>query len=77
MNPGITNYLYNLMAGYPYKLSFRLDTPRRKYFNPFFDHMIIGMTPQLCMSLKVSLNATRLLQIFSDLGENNMEVEMT
>ena len=47
MNPGMINYVYNLMTGYHYNPPFGLDVPEGKYFNPYFDHMIIGMAPQL------------------------------
>ena len=46
-NPGHINYAYNLMTGYHYNPPFGLDVPEGKYFNPYYDHMIIGMAPQL------------------------------
>lgn len=46
-NPGMINYVYNLMTGYHYFPPFGLDVPEGKYFNPYYDHMIIGMPPQL------------------------------
>ena len=45
--PGHINYSYNLMTGYHYNPPFGLDVPEGKYFNPYYDHMIIGMPPQL------------------------------
>lgn len=41
------NYIYNILTGYNYKPPFGLDVPKGKYFNPYFDHMIIGMPRQL------------------------------
>ena len=35
------------MTGYHYNPPFGLDVPEGKYFNPYYDHMIIGMAPQL------------------------------
>lgn len=46
-NPGMINHVYNLMTGYHYNPPFGLDVPEGKYFNPYFDHMITGMPPQL------------------------------
>ena len=46
-NPGMINYVYNLMTGYHYQPPFGLDVPEGKYFNPYYDHMILGMAPQL------------------------------
>jgi ubiquinol-cytochrome c reductase cytochrome c1 subunit len=46
-NPGFQNYSYNLMTGYHYNAPFGLDVSEGRYFNPYFDHMIIGMPPQL------------------------------
>lgn len=46
-NPGMINHVYNLMTGYHYLPPFGLDVPEGKYFNPYFDHMILGMPPQL------------------------------
>lgn len=45
--PGLINYPYNLMTGYHYNAPFGLDVPEGRYFNPYFDHMIISMPPQL------------------------------
>uniref|UniRef100_A0A7S3II53 Uncharacterized protein n=1 Tax=Strombidium inclinatum TaxID=197538 RepID=A0A7S3II53_9SPIT len=45
--PGIINYPYNLLTGYHYNPPFGLDVPEGRYFNPYFDHMIIAMPPQL------------------------------
>ena len=47
MQPGITNYPYNLLTGYHYNAPFGLDVPEGRYFNPYYDHMIIAMPPQL------------------------------
>lgn len=46
-NPGMSNFVYNLMTGYSYNAPFGLDVPEGKYFNPYYDHMIIGMPPQV------------------------------
>jgi len=46
-NPGMINYPYNILTGYHYNAPFGMDVPEGKYFNPYFDHMIIGMPPQL------------------------------
>lgn len=47
MNPGMINFVYNIMTGFHYNPPFGLDVPEGKYFNPYFDHMIVGMPPQL------------------------------
>jgi len=47
MSPGLSNYPYNLMTGYHYKPPFGIDVPEGRYFNPYYDHMIIAMPPQL------------------------------
>ena len=47
MNPGMINFVYNVMTGYHYNPPFGVDVPEGKYFNPYFDHMILGMPPQL------------------------------
>lgn len=47
MNPGLHNYPYNLLTGYHYSAPFGIDVPEGRYFNPYFDHMIIAMPPQL------------------------------
>lgn len=47
LRPGGINYIYNLLLGYEYKPPFGLDIPKGKHFNPYFDHMIIGMPKQL------------------------------
>jgi len=47
MQPGLTNYPYNLLTGYHYAPPFGLDVPEGRYFNPYYDHMIIAMPPQL------------------------------
>ena len=41
------SYPYNILTGYHYQPPFGIDIPDGKYFNPYFDHMIIGMPPQL------------------------------
>lgn len=46
-NPGMINHVYNLLTGYHYNPPFGLDVPEGKFANPYFDHMIIGMPPQL------------------------------
>lgn len=46
-NPGMINFVYNLMTGYHYLPPFGVDVPEGKYFNPYYDHMILGMAPQL------------------------------
>jgi ubiquinol-cytochrome c reductase cytochrome c1 subunit len=47
MSPGLINYPYNLLTGYHYAPPFGLDVPEGRYFNPYYDHMIIAMPPQL------------------------------
>jgi len=47
MSPGLSNYPYNLLTGYHYKPPFGIDVPEGRYFNPYYDHMIIAMPPQL------------------------------
>lgn len=47
LRPGNINYIYNILTGYHYNAPFGLDVPKGKYFNPYFDHMIIGMPRQL------------------------------
>jgi ubiquinol-cytochrome c reductase cytochrome c1 subunit len=46
-NPGFSNYPYNLLTGFHYSPPFGLDVPEGRYFNPYYDHMIIAMPPQL------------------------------
>jgi ubiquinol-cytochrome c reductase cytochrome c1 subunit len=45
--PGLINYSYNLLTGYHYNAPFGLDVSEGRYFNPYYDHMIIAMPPQL------------------------------
>lgn len=45
--PGLINYSYNVLTGYHYSPPFGLDVPEGRYFNPYFDHMIIAMPQQL------------------------------
>lgn len=47
INPGMINHVYNVMTGYGYKPPIGVDVPEGKFFNPYFDHMIVGMPPQL------------------------------
>jgi ubiquinol-cytochrome c reductase cytochrome c1 subunit len=47
MRPGGVNYIYNILTGYSFKPPYGMDVPKGKAFNPYFDHMIIGMTKQL------------------------------
>jgi ubiquinol-cytochrome c reductase cytochrome c1 subunit len=47
LRPGGINYIYNILTGYHYKAPKGLDVPKGKSFNPYFDHMIIGMARQL------------------------------
>ena len=47
LRPGNINYIYNILTGYHYNAPYGLDVPKGKYFNPYFDHMIIGMPRQL------------------------------
>jgi ubiquinol-cytochrome c reductase cytochrome c1 subunit len=35
------------MTGYHFKAPYGMDVPKGKHFNPYFDHMIIGMPRQL------------------------------
>lgn len=44
---GLSNYPYNMLTGYHYNAPFGHDVPEGRYFNPYFDHMIIAMPPQL------------------------------
>jgi ubiquinol-cytochrome c reductase cytochrome c1 subunit len=44
---GGLNYIYNVLTGYHYKAPKGIDVPKGKHFNPYFDHMIIGMPRQL------------------------------
>jgi ubiquinol-cytochrome c reductase cytochrome c1 subunit len=37
------NYIYNIMTGYHYEPPYGMDVPKGKHYNPYFDHMIIGM----------------------------------
>lgn len=43
LRPGGLNYIYNILTGYHYNPPKGLDVPKGKHFNPYFDHMIIGM----------------------------------
>ncbi len=47
LRPGGVNYIYNILTGYHYKAPYGMDVPKGKHFNPYFDHMIIGMPRQL------------------------------
>lgn len=47
LRPGNVNYIYNIMTGYHYKPPYGMQVPKGKHFNPYFDHMIIGMPRQL------------------------------
>jgi len=47
LRPGGINYIYNIMTGYHFKPPYGLEVPKGKHFNPYFDHMIIGMPRQL------------------------------
>jgi ubiquinol-cytochrome c reductase cytochrome c1 subunit len=47
MRPGGINYVYNILTGYHFKPPYGMDVPKGKSFNPYFDHMIIGMAKQL------------------------------
>lgn len=47
LRPGNINYIYNILTGYHYNAPYGLDVPKGRYFNPYFDHMIIGMPRQL------------------------------
>lgn len=51
LRPGGVNYIYNLLTGYHYKSPYGIDIPKGKYFNPYFDHMIIGM-PRVSLIFK-------------------------
>jgi len=41
--PGGVNYIYNILTGYHFKSPYGIDIPKGKSFNPYFDHMILGM----------------------------------
>lgn len=43
LRPGGINYIYNILTGYHYKPPAGVDVPKGKHFNPYFDHMVIGM----------------------------------
>jgi ubiquinol-cytochrome c reductase cytochrome c1 subunit len=45
--PGNIMYIYNILTGYHFNPPLGMDVPKGKYFNPYFDHMIIGMPKQL------------------------------
>ncbi len=47
LRPSSVVYVYNILTGYNFKPPFGLDIPKGKHFNPYFDHMIIGMPRQL------------------------------
>lgn len=47
MRPGGINYIYNILTGYHYEAPYGIDVPKGKAFNPYFDHMVIGMPRQL------------------------------
>jgi len=47
LRPGSIVYVYNILTGYNFKQPYGTDVPKGKYFNPYFDHMIIGMPRQL------------------------------
>lgn len=47
MRPGGINYIYNILTGYHYDAPYGMEVPKGKYFNPYFDHMVIGMARQL------------------------------
>lgn len=47
LRPGGLNYIYNILTGYHYQAPKGIDIPKGKHFNPYFDHMIIGMPRQL------------------------------
>ena len=41
--PGSAAYVYNILTGYHYEPPYGIDVPEGKFFNPYFNHMIIGM----------------------------------
>ena len=47
LRPGGINYIYNILTGYHFKPPYGIDIAKNKHFNPYFDHMIIGMARQL------------------------------
>jgi ubiquinol-cytochrome c reductase cytochrome c1 subunit len=47
LRAGSIVYVYNILTGYNYKPPYGTDVPKGKYFNPYFDHMIVGMPRQL------------------------------
>lgn len=47
LRPGGINYIYNILTGYHYKPPAGIDVPKGKAYNPYYDHMIIGMPRQL------------------------------
>lgn len=55
LRPGGITYIYNIMTGYHYKPPFGIDIPKGKSFNPYFDHMIIGMPRVITLSSSHSM----------------------
>ena len=45
--PGTIMYIYNVLTGYHFKAPLGVNVPKGKHFNPYFDHMVIGMPRQL------------------------------
>lgn len=46
-NPAHAGYVYNIMTGYHYTPPAGHEVPEGRYFNPYHNHMIIGMPRQL------------------------------
>lgn len=47
LRPGGINYIYNILTGYHFDPPVGVDVGAGKAFNPYFDHMVIGMPRQL------------------------------
>jgi ubiquinol-cytochrome c reductase cytochrome c1 subunit len=45
--PGGPAYIYNILTGYGFEPPYGIDVPEGRHFNPYFEHMIIGMPRQL------------------------------
>jgi ubiquinol-cytochrome c reductase cytochrome c1 subunit len=46
-NPAHAGYVYNIMTGYHFSAPAGHEVPEGRYFNPYHNHMIIGMPRQL------------------------------
>lgn len=46
-NPAHAGYIYNVLTGYHFSAPHGHEVPEGRYFNPYHNHMIIGMARQL------------------------------